>query len=274
MIETELYDFYRKDRWPHMFCPGCGIGIVMNCFFKAFSELGIDQNKTIFVSGIGCSGRIPGYIRADSLHTTHGRPIAFATGIKLSKPQLKVVVFSGDGDLGAIGGNHFIHACRRSVDLTVVCINNNVYGLTGGQLSPTTPHGYYTTTTPHGSKEYPFGLSEIAVVSGANYVARWTTTHPKHIVTSFKKALSYEGFKFVEIVSQAPICFGRMNKMDDPAKFYDWLRNNSIRRRREEMSISEVVDLTEKGKIIVGEFVERHRPSYRKSIGTEGGRSP
>jgi len=252
-----------------MFCPGCGIGTVMNCFFRAFAESGLNQDKTVFVSGIGCSGRIPGYIRADSLHTTHGRPIAFATGIKLADPSLKVVVFAGDGDLGAIGGNHFINGCRRDIDITVICINNYIYGMTGGQVSTATPHDYYTTTTPYGNKEYPFDLSELAVAAGANYVARWTTYHVKPMIKSIKKALLMDGFSFVEIVAQCPTHFGRRNKMVSPQKIFEWLKRNSLPRKKAMVLTSDILDLNIKGKITIGEFVERHREPYVKAIGIE-----
>jgi 2-oxoglutarate ferredoxin oxidoreductase subunit beta len=264
---VKFFDFYRKDRWPHMFCPGCGIGTVMNCFFRAFDASGLDQNKTVFVSGIGCSGRIPGYIRADSLHSTHGRPIPFASGIKLAKPELKVVVFAGDGDLGAIGGNHFINGCRRNVDLTVVCINNYIYGMTGGQASTTTPRDFYSSTTPYGNKEYPFDLSEVAVAAGSNYVARWTTYHVKPLIRSMTKALLKDGFSFVEIASQCPTQFGRRNRLGSARDVFQWLKNNSIPRKRAHILTEDHLDLNLMGKITVGEFVERRREAYTKAIG-------
>ncbi|MGB3479449.1 MAG: thiamine pyrophosphate-dependent enzyme [bacterium] len=263
----KFFDFYRKDRWPHMFCPGCGIGTVMHCFFRAFDASGLDQDKTIFVSGIGCSGRIPGYIRADSLHTTHGRPIPFAGGIKLANPDLKVVIFTGDGDLGAIGGNHFINGCRRNIDLTVICINNYIYGMTGGQASTTTPCGYYSSTTPYGNKEYPFDLSEIAVAAGANYVARWTTYHIKALTKSIEKALLKDGFSFVEIASQCPTQFGRRNEMHTAKQLFEWLKQNSIPRKEAHTLSEDIFDLNIMGKITVGEFVERNREAYTKVLG-------
>jgi 2-oxoglutarate ferredoxin oxidoreductase subunit beta len=255
----KFFDLYRKDRWPHMFCPGCGIGTAMNCFFRAFAESRLNQDKTVFVSGIGCSGRIPSYILADSLHTTHGRPIAFAGGIKLANPELKVVVFTGDGDLGAIGGNHFINGCRRNIDLTVICINNYIYGMTGGQVSTTTPFGYYTSTTPYGNKEYPFDLSEVAVAAGANYVTRWTTYHVKSLTKSIKKALVKDGFSFVEIVSQCPTQFGRRNDMISARQVFEWLKKNSVLHKKAHTLVEDHLDLNLMGKITVGEFVERNR---------------
>lgn len=263
----KFFDLYRKDRWPHMFCPGCGIGTIMNCFSRAFDESELDQNKTIFVSGIGCSGRIPGYMRADSLHTTHGRPIPFAGGIKLSNPELKVVVFAGDGDLGAIGGNHFINGCRRNVDLTVICINNYIYGMTGGQVSTTTPRKYFTSTTPLGNIEYPFDLSEVAVAAGANYVARWTTFHVKPLTKSIKRALLKDGFSFVEIASQCPTQFGRRNQLTTIEQQFNWLKNNSINREKARSISRDHLDLNLMGKITVGEFVERDREAYTKALG-------
>lgn len=263
----KFFDLYRKDRWPHMFCPGCGIGTVMNCFFRAFAKSGLDQDKTIFVSGIGCSGRIPGYVKADSLHTTHGRPIAFASGVKLANPKLKVVVFAGDGDLGAIGGNHFINGCRRNIDLTVICIDNYIYGMTGGQVSTTTPHEYHTSTTPYGNKEYPFDLSEVAVAAGANYVARWTTYHVKPLIRSIKKALLKEGFSFIEVASQCPTQFGRRNEMTSARQLFEWLKKNSILRGKAHTLSEDHLDLNLMGKITIGEFVERKREPYAKTIG-------
>ncbi len=263
----EIFDFYRRDRFPTVFCPGCGNGTVMNCFYRAFADLGLSLEKTVFVGGIGCSSRIPLYINSDALHTTHGRAIAFATGLKLSRPELKVVVFTGDGDLGAIGGNHFINGCRRNVDLTVICINNNIYGMTGGQASITTPHGFQSTTTPFGNNEYPFDLAEIAVAAGANYVARWTTRQVHELTKSIKVALQKKGFSFVEIVSQCPTNFGRRNKMADPSQMLDWFKEASVRREKARAAALDHVDLNLAGQITVGEFVERDRASYEGLTG-------
>jgi 2-oxoglutarate ferredoxin oxidoreductase subunit beta len=263
----EVFEFFRQDSWPHLFCPGCGNGTVMNCFQRAFSELEMDLSKTAFVGGIGCSSRIPLYINSDAMHTTHGRAIAFATGLRLSRPDLKVVVFTGDGDLGAIGGNHFINGCRRNVDLTVICINNNIYGMTGGQASITTPHEFLSTTTPYGNKEYPFDLAEIAVAAGANYVARWTTRHVHELTKSIKAAIGKSGFSFVEAVSQCPTNFGRRNKMGEPTALLDWFKDSSIRRDKARAAAIDHVDLNLAGQITIGEFVNRDRDSYEKLIG-------
>jgi len=263
----ELFEFYRKDRWPHVFCPGCGNGTIMNCFYRAFNDAGRKLDETVFVGGIGCSSRIPLYINSDAIHTTHGRPIAFATGLKLSRPELKVVVFTGDGDLGAIGGNHFINGCRRNLDMTVICINNNIYGMTGGQASITTPHEFLSTTTPYGNKEYPFDLAEIAVAAGANYVARWTTRHVHELTKTIKTALQKPGFTFVEVVSQCPTNFGRRNKMADPTAMLDWFKENSVRRDKARASAVDHVDLNLEGKVTIGEFVNRDRECYEELIG-------
>jgi len=263
----EMFDFYDQDRWPHVFCPGCGNGTVMNCFFRAFNEIGWKLDNTVFVSGIGCSSRIPLYINSDAIHTTHGRAIAVATGLKLSRPELDVVVFTGDGDLGAIGGNHFINGCRRNVDLDVIFINNNIYCMTGGQASVTTPHDYISTTTPFGSKEYPFDLAELAVAAGANYVARWTTRHVHELAKSIKKSLDMKGFNFVEVVSQCPTNFGRRNKMADPSALLDWFKESSVRRDKVRAAAIDHVDLNLAGQITTGEFVCRDRECYHEKKG-------
>jgi len=191
-------------------CSGCGNGIVAQAILRAFDEMGADMDDFVFVSGIGCAGWIPSpYFHADVLHTTHGRPIAFATGVKLSMPDKKVMVISGDGDLTAIGGNHFIHAARRNLDIIVVCLNNGIYGMTGGQVAPTTPRGIKTSTTPYGNTENPFDICSLAIGAGASYVARWTTWHTRQITRTVKYALETGGFSLLEIFSQCPTQFGR-----------------------------------------------------------------
>lgn len=189
---------------PHTWCAGCGNGIVLGAFIRAFKDSGIDEDKLVVVSGIGCSGRVTQYLNFDAIHTTHGRALAFATGIKLANPELKVVVMMGDGDALAIGGNHFIHAARRNIDLTTIIFNNSVYGMTGGQLSPTTPVNTKTTTTPYGNFENPFNIAELAIAAGASYVARWTTYHTKQLKKSIKEALLHKGFSVVEAITGCP----------------------------------------------------------------------
>ena len=203
--QSPFLKYLREDRLPHIFCPGCGNGMVMNAFFKALESTDIDFDNIAMVSGIGCSSRIPGYVKCDSLHTTHGRALPFATGLKVGNPDLDVIVFTGDGDGASIGGNHLIHAARRNINLTVICVNNNIYGMTGGQISPTSPKGSYATTAPYGSKDVPFNLSELVVAAGASYVARWTSTNPLQLVNSIKKGLNTNGFAFIEVVTQCKL---------------------------------------------------------------------
>ncbi|MFH1491010.1 MAG: 2-oxoacid:ferredoxin oxidoreductase subunit beta [Pseudomonadota bacterium] len=202
----------RTDRIPHIWCPGCGIGTAFSSCLIAMKESGINLLKTVMVSGIGCTGRGAGYVNLDSYHTTHGRAIPFATGMKLANPELNVVVFSGDGDLFAIGGNHFIHAARRNVDLTVVCVNNFNYGMTGGQVAATTPSFAKTTTTPAGNPEAPFNLPLLAYASGATYVARWTILHTRDLTEAIEEALLKRGFSFIEVLAPCPVNYGRRNK--------------------------------------------------------------
>jgi 2-oxoglutarate ferredoxin oxidoreductase subunit beta len=211
-IEHPLDDLLRKDRIPHIWCPGCGIGTVFSSCLTAIRESGLDLDKVVMVSGIGCSGRAAGYVKLDSFHTTHGRAIPFATGIKMANPELTVIVFSGDGDLFAIGGNHFIHAARRNVDLTVICVNNFNYGMTGGQVAATTPKMAKTTTTPRGNPDMPFNLPLMAYASGATYVARWTILHTRPLTESIGEGLHKKGFAFIEALAPCPINYGRRNK--------------------------------------------------------------
>ncbi len=266
MIEQELrhpYDkFLRKDRIPHIWCEGCGNGIILNCFARALDELNMDLDKVAVVSGIGCIGRISGYTNTDSFHTTHGRPIAFATGVKLANPELTVAVISGDGDLFAIGGNHFIHAARRNLDIKVICANNFIYGMTGGQGGPTTPMETWTTTTPYGNIEQAFNLVHLAAACGAVYVARWTTLQTRWLTESIKKALQKEGFSFVEIISECPEIFGRYNKMDTALKMMKWFKEASV---VEHFSDPAKAGITP-DRIAVGEFVDIEKPSYGRLL--------
>jgi len=254
-LENPFLKYLRKDRLPHIFCAGCGNGIVMNTFFKGMELANIDFENMVLVSGIGCSSRIPGYVKCDSLHTTHGRPIAFATGLKLGNPELDVAVFTGDGDAAAIGGNHLIHGARRNIDLTVICINNNTYGMTGGQISPTSPRGSYGSTAPYGATETPFDLAELVKAAGASYVARWTTAHFLQLANSIRRGLENKGFSFIEVLSQCPTYFGRKNRMRSPVEMLKWMKENSINRRKTlRMEPKEL-----EGKIIVGDFVREEK---------------
>lgn len=253
-------DWFRMDRLPHIYCAGCGNGTIINCTLAAVDSMGWKREETVFISGIGCSSRAPGYILTDSLHTTHGRALAFATGVKLANPNLHIVVFTGDGDLAAIGGNHFIHTCRRNIDMTVVCMNNQIYGMTGGQGSPTTPWGYLSTTTPYGSMEPSFDLCELAIAAGANYVARWTSYHVKELEHAVKAGLESQGFSFIEAMTQCPTNFGRRNKFKQVADQVEYLKTHSLLRAKRDR-------LREKGEpipedaIVIGELLRRNRPS-------------
>ncbi len=234
-------------------CPGCGNGILAQAFLQAVDDLKIDFNDFVFVSGIGCAAWIPSpFFYADILHTTHGRPIAFATGVKLAAPDRRVAVISGDGDLLAIGGNHFIHAARRNLDIMVICINNGIYGMTGGQVAPTTPPGLKTMTSPYGNVENIFDISALAIAAGATYVARWTVYNPAQITKAVKKALGRKGFSFIEIISQCPVQFGRKTGMGSSTEMLDFYKNNSIPvKKTAEMSREEL-----QGKIVVGELID------------------
>jgi 2-oxoglutarate ferredoxin oxidoreductase subunit beta len=247
----------RIDRIPHIWCPGCGIGTAFSSCLIAMKESGIDLKKTVMISGIGCSGRGAGYVNLDSYHTTHGRAIPFATGMKLANPELNVVVFSGDGDLFAIGGNHFIHAARRNVDLTIVCVNNFNYGMTGGQVAATTPYLSKTTTTPMGNPDAPFNLPLLAFASGATYVARWTILHARDLTESIEEALLKRGFSFIEVLSPCPINYGRRNR-EKPL--------DTLRIYQEKTIIKNDVHPTELGidfdrGIILGKFVDTNLPT-------------
>ncbi len=268
----EFFEFYRKERWPHQFCPGCGLGTIMNTLYKAFNDSNLSLDNTVFISGIGCTGRVPGYINADSLHTTHGRALAFATGVKLANPSLNVVVISGDGDLFSIGGNHMIHAARRNLDLLVIAVNNGNFGLTGGQVAPTTPHLMRSTTTPEGNPDFPFALAEIVAAAGANYVARWSTAQPYQIVNSIKTAFKVKGFSFIEILSQCPVNFGRRNNMADPVKNFRWIKDHmvSIKQLGKDMDkIYTVMDLNIEGVYTFGELVKRNRIPLGAKVSVE-----
>lgn len=260
--QSPFLKYLREDRLPHIFCPGCGNGMVMNAFFKALEGTDIDFDNIAMVSGIGCSSRIPGYVKCDSLHTTHGRALPFATGLKVGNSDLDVIVFTGDGDGASIGGNHLIHAARRNINLTVICVNNNIYGMTGGQISPTSPKGSYATTAPYGSKDVPFNLSELVVAAGASYVARWTSTNPLQLVNSIKKGLNTNGFAFIEVVTQCPTYYGRKNKMKTATSMFEYLKENSINKRKaDKMTPEEIED-----KIIIGEFINRQEPEFTDNV--------
>lgn len=212
-MAQDLEQYYRVDKLPHIWCPGCGHGIVTGALVRAIDAAGIDPVKTVVVSGIGCSGRAPGYLKFDTLHTTHGRALAFAEGIKMANPELNVIVITGDGDGAAIGGNHLIHACRRNIDITTILFNNQIYGMTSGQYSPLTPPGALATTAPYGNIDPQFDISELAMGAGATYVARGTAYHTRELINLIKDGILHEGFSFIEAITQCPTYFGRRNKI-------------------------------------------------------------
>lgn len=257
--EHPMDSFIRPGRIPHIWCPGCGLGISLTCFIRALQDKDISLDRIVVVSGIGCTGRVAGYLNVDSYHTTHGRAIPFATGLKMANPDLTVVVYSGEGDLFAIGGNHFIHAARRNVDLKVICVNNFNYGMTGGQFGPTTPIGARTSTTIEGNREQPFNLPFLAKASGAVYVARWTTLHVRRLKNSMQEMLDKEGFSFLEIISPCPTAFGSMNKLGTALDIMKFYRDNS--QVMHAINPGEA-DITLKSKIIVGKFVDIEKPVF------------
>jgi 2-oxoglutarate ferredoxin oxidoreductase subunit beta len=218
----------RWDRLPHVWCSGCGLGSVLSCFVQAIANSGIDSKKVAVVSGIGCTGRASGYLNLDVFHTTHGRAIPFAIGLKLANPELKVIVFSGDGDLFAIGGNHIIHAARRNADITVICSNNFNYGMTGGQLAPTTPEEAWTTTSPYGNVEPSFNLCALVAAAGAVYVSRWTSLNARRLQESMEEAIHKEGFTFIEVIPPCPTTFGRRNQFDDGLKMLEYFNTHTV----------------------------------------------
>lgn len=261
--EHPLNSLLRTDRIPHIWCPGCGIGTAFSSSLLALQGSGLDLQKTVMVSGIGCSGRAAGYIKLDSYHTTHGRAIPFATGMKLANPELNVVVFSGDGDLFAIGGNHFIHAARRNMDLTVVCVNNLNYGMTGGQAAATTPTLARTTTTPSGNPEPPFNLPLMAYASGATYVARWTILHTRDLTKSIEEALLRPGFSFIEVLAPCPTSYGRRNKQK-PLDTLQIYQERTITKNGAHPAEA-ILDF-DKG-ITLGKFIDEERPTFLEMYG-------
>ena len=253
--------YIRQDRLPWIYCPGCSIGIVTNMVARAIDTLGLDINKVVVVSGIGCSGRTSGYFKTGTFHTTHGRPIPFAEGVKIANPELEVIVISGDGDVAAIGGNHLIHACRRNIDMTLVCINNFNYGMTGGQFGPTTEHEKFSQTSPPpiGNIEHPFNLVKLAASSGATFVARWTAVQARRATASIEKGIKKKGFSFIEIVGACPTSYGRNNRLGDGVEMHKHL-----------LQVSEIqnglppheAELDYEKRIVCGEFVDIEKPEY------------
>lgn len=255
---ANLEKYLRQSALPHIWCPGCGNGIVLASIIRAIDKLQLDQQKTIIVSGIGCSSRASGYMNFNTVHTAHGRALAFATGIKLAKPEFNVLVITGDGDATAIGGNHFIHAARRNIDLTTIIFNNSIYGMTGGQYSPLTPTTSRATTAPYGHIERPFDVAALATGAGATYVARGTAYHANLLTDLIVKGVQNKGFSVIDAVCQCPTSFGRKNKMAQAAKMLEWQRDHSVMVQAAAKLPPEALQ----DKIVIGELHQSVAPEY------------
>ena len=257
-MRKELQKYFRNDKLPHIWCPGCGHGIITGAVIRAIDNLNLEQSKICIVSGIGCSSRAPGYMNFNTLHTTHGRALAFATGIKMANHDLKVIVLTGDGDCSAIGGNHFIHAARRNIDITTIVFNNSIYGMTSGQYSPMTPKGAFATTAPYGNIDRSFDLCKLGQSAGATYVARGTVYHVPQLIKLIEKALKHKGFSVIDVVDICPTYFGRRNKMGSPVAMMEKVREMSITARTAAKLSPEELS----GRIVIGEFYEEQAPEY------------
>jgi 2-oxoglutarate ferredoxin oxidoreductase subunit beta len=254
-----MHEYLRhKKKFPHLWCSGCGIGTIMGAIIRAIARCELDRDSVVMVSGIGCSSRMPIYVDFNTLHATHGRPIAFATGIKLARPELEVIVVTGDGDVAAIGGNHLIHACRRNINLTVVCINNNIYGMTGGQASPTTPQGKVATTARYGDFERAFDLCELTAGAGAVFVARGAVYYARQLEKLVAQAIRKKGFAFVDVISQCPTYYGRFNKFKSPVEMLYWQRDNTVNVKAAGKMKPEDLE----GKLITGVLADRDYPEF------------
>ncbi len=268
-VQTEernpVENLLRMDRIPHIWCPGCGIGTVVTSFSEALRKSDIDLDKIAVVSGIGCTGRVAGYIKLDSFHTTHGRAIPFATGLKLANPDMKVVVFSGDGDIMGIGGNHFIHAARRNMDLTVICVNNFNYAMTGGQVAATTPIDANASTAPYGNFEFPFSIPSLAEASGATYIARWTALHLRRVTKSIQEALAKRGFSIIEVITPCVTLYARRNRLGDGLNLLKYYYDKSEIQHGADIRKT---DITYQGKLIVGKFVDIEKPTFLDAMNT------
>ena len=254
-------DYLRQDKLPHIWCAGCTNGAITSAVIRAIENSGIDRDKTVIVSGIGCSSRAPGYMDFDTLHTAHGRALAFATGVKMANPELNVIIISGDGDAAAIGGNHLIHACRRNIDMTLIVINNCIYGMTAGQYSPLTPTGAFATTATYGNVDRAFDLVEISKGSGATYVARSTAYHAPQLQRYVEAGIKNKGFSVVEAISTCPTYFGRRNAMADPVKMMEWLKDNSENKRDGAAEYTKPY--------VLGEFVNKTEAEYTAAYDRE-----
>jgi 2-oxoglutarate ferredoxin oxidoreductase subunit beta len=260
---ADIRSYLREQTLPNIWCAGCGNGIILRAILEAVDRLGLQKDKVAMVSGIGCSSRASGYVDFNTLHTTHGRAIPFATGIKVANPELTVIVVTGDGDASAIGGNHLIHAARRNIDLTVVIFNNSIYGMTSGQYSPATPTGAMGTTAPYGNIERPFDICKLAEGAGATYIARGTAYHAKALPLLMEKAIRNKGFSLVETITQCPTYFGKMNKQGQPADMMTWQREHAISKKEaDSLGPEEIGD-----RFAIGELVNKPAPEYCEEYG-------
>ncbi|ACB85066.1 2-oxoacid:ferredoxin oxidoreductase subunit beta [Natranaerobius thermophilus] len=258
-MSTHLRKYLRLDKIPHIWCPGCGHGIILNSLIRGIHEVGLKQENTVIVSGIGCSSRAPGYLNFNTLHTTHGRALAFATGVKHSNPDLNVIVLTGDGDSAAIGGNHLIHAARRNINITTIVFNNNIYGMTSGQYSPMTPTDAIATTSPYGNVEKSFDLCNMVKSAGATFVGRGATFNTKQLIQLVSGALSHNGFSFVEALSQCPTYYGRRNNLKSAIDMLKWQKDNSVSVK----AYDKLPEEKKEGKIVLGElFRDDSIPEY------------
>jgi len=254
--------YLRLKKFPLIWCPGCGDGIVLKALLRAIDTIGLKKDEITMVSGIGCSSRLPGYVDFNTLHTTHGRAITFATGVKIANPKMNVIVITGDGDATAIGGNHYIHAARRNLDLTVILFNNNIYGMTGGQVSPTTPTGMKASTAPRGNREPAFNISGLAQAAGASFVARGTVHGPFMLEKLIEKAILKKGFSVVEVLTPCPTAYGRRNRMGTGVMMMHKLREDSIPLKKAVALTPEELE----GKVVTGVLVDIDKPEYAEQI--------
>jgi 2-oxoglutarate ferredoxin oxidoreductase subunit beta len=259
-ITKLIHKYLRHDKkFPHVWCPGCGIGIMLGALIRAIDRIGYDKDEIVLVSGIGCSGRLPVYVDFNTLHTTHGRALTFATGVKLAKPSLKVIAIMGDGDAVAIGGNHFIHAARRNIDITAIIANNSIYGMTGGQYSPTTPYGMRSATTVYNNIEQAFKISELAVTAGAAFVGRGTVYHAKLLDSLMETAFLKKGFSVVEVIAHCHTQYGRQNRLGSAVEMMEWQRDHAV--TVEKAAKMKPEDLEDK--ILMGVLVDKELPVYQ-----------
>ncbi|MGA2517473.1 MAG: 2-oxoacid:ferredoxin oxidoreductase subunit beta [Thermodesulfobacteriota bacterium] len=256
-----IYKYLRHDKkFPHVWCPGCGIGILLGALIRAIDRTGFEKDEIVLVSGIGCSGRLPVYVDFNTLHTTHGRALTFATGVKLAKPSLKVIVIMGDGDAVAIGGNHFIHAARRNIDVTSIILNNSIYGMTGGQYSPTTPYGMRSSTTAYSNIEQAFKISELAVTAGAVFVGRGTVYQAKLLDGLIEKAILKPGFSVVEVIAHCHTQYGRQNRLGNAVEMMEWQRDHAVAVEKAAGMAPEALQ----DKIVIGVLVDKELPVYQE----------